>query len=222
MKYLLAIFDLDGTILNTLQDLADSTNAIMKKFEFPEHSVDNVRLMVGNGIPKLIERAIPDGVNNPKYNQVLADFIDYYRNHCEIKTAPYDGMIEAFKALKSAGVKIAVNTNKDETAAKKLCDNYFPDLIDYVSGGRKGKHHKPDPVGVYEIFNHFGFECSSDCKKAVFIGDSEVDIQTGTNAGLDAIGCAWGFRGKDFLAQHGAKIIVMTPSEMAKVILGIG
>ena len=133
MKYSLAIFDLGGTILNMLDDLADSTNAIMKKFGFPKRTTEEVRFMVGNGIPKLIERAIPDGINNPKDNQVLEDFIDYYRKHCEIKTAPYEGMIEALKTLKSAGVKIAVNTNKDETAARELCDNYFPDLIDYVS-----------------------------------------------------------------------------------------
>ncbi len=216
MKYSLAIFDMDGTILNTLDDMTDSLNEILTKYNLPLHTVDEVRFMVGNGIPKLIERAIPDGRSNSQYEKILADFIAYYEEHCAIKTAPYDGVVDCIKTLRAAGIKIAVNTNKVEPAAIALCDDYFPGLFDIISGSRPGMPPKPAPDGIYEILNRAGMDGKSDGQRAVFIGDSDVDMQTGMNAGLDVIGVDWGFRGKKFLEEHGAKVIMMNAAELAE------
>lgn len=210
MKYKLAIFDLDGTILNTLDDLADSCNYILKKNGLPQHSTEEIKYMVGNGIPKLIERALPADVGKEVQERVLAEFIAWYYNHCAIKTAPYKGIVECVSKLKACGVKTAVNTNKVHEAAVELCNKYFPDLFDVISGSRKGIPPKPAPNGINEILNKLNLS-ARDC---VFIGDSDVDIQTGTNAGMDTIGVDWGFRGADFLANHGACKIVFNCEEL--------
>ena len=215
MKYSLAIFDMDGTILNTLDDMTDSLNEILGRYKLPLHSLDEVRFMVGNGIPKLIERAVQGGRNHPDYEKILADFISYYEEHCAIKTAPYEGIVDCIKALRAEGIKVAVNTNKVEPAAIALCDDYFPGLFDVISGSRPGMPPKPAPDGIYEILNRAGMDGKSEGQKAVFIGDSDVDMQTGMNAGLDVIGVDWGFRGCDFLKEHGARLIMMTAKELA-------
>lgn len=219
-KYALAIFDMDGTILNTIDDLADSLNVILERYSMPLHTVDQVRFMVGNGIPKLIERAIPNGRNNPKFDEILKEYIAYYEEHSAIKTRPYDGIVETVKALRKSGVKIAVNTNKVEAAALDLVAKYFPDCFDIVSGSRPGLPPKPAPDGVYEILKRAGIDGKSQGQKAVFIGDSDVDLQTGINAGLDVIGVDWGFRGKAFLLEHGATEdnIVMKADELVEKI----
>lgn len=214
MKYSLVIFDMDGTILNTLDDMTDSLNEILAKYKLPLHTVEEVRFMVGNGIPKLVERALPNGCNTPDFEKILADFIAYYAKHCAIKTAPYNGIVDCIKALRACGIKIAVNTNKVESAAVELCNDYFPGLFDVISGSRPGMPPKPAPDGIYEILNRAEMDGKSEGQKAVFIGDSDVDMQTGMNAGLDVIGVDWGFRGKEFLQEHGAKTIVMTATEL--------
>ena len=214
MKYSLAIFDMDGTILNTLDDMTDSLNVILEKYGFPLHTVEEVRFMVGNGIPKLIERALPDGKNTAGYDKILADFIAYYEEHCAIKTAPYAGVVDCIKKLRAAGLKIAVNTNKVEAAAVSLCNDYFPGLFDIISGSRPGMPPKPAPDGIYEILARAQMDGKSQGQKAVFIGDSDVDMQTGMNAGLDVIGVDWGFRGKEFLRNHGADVIMITADEL--------
>ena len=219
MKYSLVIFDMDGTILNTLDDMTDSLNVILEKYKMPLHTPDEVRFMVGNGIPKLIERAIPDGRSNSDFDNVLKDFLSWYEAHCAIKTAPYDGVVDCIKKLRAAGIKIAVNTNKVEEAAVALCDDYFPGLFDVISGSRPGMPPKPAPDGIYEILKRAGMDGKSEGQKAVFIGDSDVDMQTGMNAGLDVIGVDWGFRGKDFLKEHGAEVIMMKASELAEYLV---
>ena len=216
MKYSLIIFDMDGTILNTLDDMTDSLNVILEKYKLPLHTVDEVRFMVGNGIPKLIERAIPAGRDNADFEKILADFIAWYEAHCAIKTAPYAGVVDCIKTLRAAGMKIAVNTNKVEPAAIALCDDYFPGLFDVISGSRPGMPPKPAPDGIYEILKRAGMDGKSEGQRAVFIGDSDVDMQTGMNAGLDVIGVDWGFRGKKFLEEHGAKVIMMDAGELAE------
>ena len=214
MKYSLAIFDMDGTILNTLDDMTDSLNVILEKYGFPLHTVEEVRFMVGNGIPKLIERALPDGKNTADYDKILADFIAYYEEHCAIKTAPYAGVVDCIKKLRAAGLKIAVNTNKVEAAAVSLCNDYFPGLFDIISGSRAGMAPNPAPDGIYGILARARMDGKSQGQKAVFIGDSDVDMQTGMNAGLDVIGVDWGFRGKEFLRNHGADVIMITADEL--------
>ena len=219
MKYSLAIFDMDGTILNTLDDMTDSLNEILAKYKLPLHTLDEVKFMVGNGIPKLIERAVPEGRSNPDYDKILTDFIAYYEEHCAIKTAPYEGVVDCIKTLRAAGIKIAVNTNKVEPAAIALCDDYFPGLFDIISGSRPGMPPKPAPDGIYEILKRAGMDGKSEGQRAVFIGDSDVDMQTGMNAGLDVIGVDWGFRGRDFLQQHGAPVIMMNARELAEYLV---
>ena len=215
MKYKIAIFDLDGTILNTLDDLADSLNVVLQEFKMPLHTYEQVRFMVGNGIPKLIERAVPEGTSNPKYTQVLNKYIEYYEKHCSKKTAPYDGILEILTQMKSYGMKLAVNTNKVAQAAEELCIHYFPSVFDYVCGSCPQIPVKPAPDGVNKILHHFNLKKED----AVYIGDSDVDIQTGKNAGIDVISAVWGFRGKDFLLQNGAEKIVQNAQELLEMIL---
>ena len=216
MKYRLAIFDLDGTILNTIDDIADSCNFILKKNNFPVHTVNEIKYFVGNGIPKLIERALPQNTPSDTKQGILDQFIEYYGSHSTVKTCAYNGITELLENLKSNGIRIAVNTNKHEQTSIDLCNKFFPGLIDIVCGGRPDVHHKPDPTGVEKILAAEKVEKS----KAVFIGDSDVDIATAKNAGIDSITVDWGFRGKDFLIAHGAKNVAMTPSELLKMILG--
>lgn len=215
MKYSLAIFDLDGTILNTLDDLADSCNVILQKYGFPLHSYEEIKYMVGNGIPKLIERALPQGTEKSIFEKVLSDYISYYDKHCDIKTAPYPGIIEAINQMKKCGMKVCVNTNKIQEAADVLCSKYFPGVFDVVAGGSINAKPKPAPDGVNKILKFFDFKAQD----GVFIGDSDVDIQTGKNAGMDSIGVAWGFRGYDFLKNHNAQKVVKNCDELLQALL---
>lgn len=214
MKYKLVIFDMDGTILNTIDDLADSCNVILEKYGFPLHTVEEIKYMVGNGIPKLIERALPENVDKETYDKVLKDYIDYYDKHCQIKTAPYPGMIETLKKLKKMGVKLAVNTNKIQSAAQILCDTYFPGLFDFLEGGAFNIPPKPAPDGVLRILQREGLSP----KDAIYIGDSDVDIQTGKNAGIDVAGVDWGFRGEAFLMAHGAVKVLKHCEELVSIV----
>ncbi|MGN0739414.1 MAG: HAD family hydrolase [Treponema sp.] len=216
MKYRLAIFDLDGTILNTLDDIADSCNFILEKNNFPVHTVNEIKYFVGNGIPKLIERALPEDTPPDTKKEILNQFIEYYGSHATVKTCAYDGITSLLENLKANKVHIAVNTNKHEQTSVDLCTRFFPGLIDIVCGGRPDVHHKPDPAGVEKILAAEKVEKS----KAVFIGDSDVDIATARNAGIDSIGAGWGFRGKDFLIANGASKVAMTPQELLQMILG--
>lgn len=211
MKYKLAIFDLDGTILNTLDDLADSCNHVLEEFNFPTYSTEKIKYFVGNGVPKLIERAVPDGIRNPDYEKVLKRFIEYYEKNSSIKTRPYDGITDLLNKLKQNNVLLAVNTNKIEEAAVILCNKYFPGIFSFISGGKKQHKPKPSVDGFNEIFSKTNGISLNEC---VHIGDSDVDIHTGQNAGIDAIGVSWGFRGKDFLLANGAKSVVDNCDEL--------
>ena len=200
MKYKLVIFDLDGTILNTIDDLADSCNVILQKNGFPVHTTEEIKYMVGNGIPKLIERALPPHTDKSTFEKVLSEYIEYYDSHCAIKTAPYEGIIEAISELKKHGIRVAVNTNKIQSAAEILCQRYFPGLFDIIAGGASDIPPKPAPDGVLKILR----EEKILPENALYIGDSDVDVATGKNAGIDEIGVDWGFRGEAFLREHGA------------------
>ncbi len=219
--YKLAIFDMDGTILNTIDDLADSCNVICKKYGYPLHTVEEIKYMVGNGIPKLMRRALPQDISEEQFQKVLAEYIEYYEDHCAIKTAPYKGIVECISSLRTAGVKVAVNTNKVQAAAEELCQMYFPNLFDVISGSRPGIPPKPDPTGLYEILREIGLSKEEACQPgtACFIGDSDVDLKTGVDSGLDFIGVDWGFRGHTFLLEHGASLVVNNTEELKKLIL---
>ncbi|MBR5646875.1 MAG: HAD family hydrolase [Treponema sp.] len=219
--YKLAIFDMDGTILNTIDDLADCCNYICSKYGFPLHTVDQIKSFVGNGIPRLMRRALPSDIDDELFDKLLSEYIEYYGQHCNEKTAPYEGIVECIKNIRRAGVKVAVNTNKVQDAAEELCNIYFPDMFDCIMGSRPGIPPKPDPKGLYEILKEMNISKQEACVPgaACFIGDSDVDLQTGLNSGFDFIGVDWGFRGKDFLIRNGAEVVVMNAEELQQKIL---
>lgn len=206
------IFDLDGTLLNTLDDLADSTNYALSRFGYPTRTIEEVRQFVGNGVAKLIERAIPEGKNNPNFEKCLAIFKENYAQNMYNKTAPYNGIIEMLSNLKSKGIKIAVVSNKFDLAVKELCKKYFEGFIDFAAGENEaqGIKKKPAPDTVISVLNEFNF-ASED---AVYVGDSDVDIMTAKNSQMPCISVTWGFRDEKFLLENGATILINAPSEI--------
>ncbi len=206
------IFDLDGTLLNTLDDLADSTNYALSRFGYPTRTIEEVRQFVGNGVAKLIERAIPEGKNNPNFEKCLAIFKENYAQNMYNKTAPYNGIIEMLSNLKSKGIKIAVVSNKFDLAVKELCKKYFEGFIDFAAGENEaqGIKKKPAPDTVISVLNEFNF-ASED---AVYVGDSDVDIMTAKNSKMPCISVTWGFRYEKFLLENGATILINAPSEI--------
>lgn len=213
MKKLL-IFDLDGTILNTLDDLADSTNYALRQHGLPERSITEVRNFVGNGIGKLIERAVPEGCSEETRTNVLNDFSAHYKVHSADKTRPYDGILEVLKELNSRGYLLAVVSNKADFAVHSLCEHYFPGIFSFVVGEREDVRRKPAPDSVFAVLERF----QTEKKDAVYIGDSDVDAQTARNAGVDLIAVAWGFRDREVLEANGAKVILKTPDEILSVL----
>lgn len=206
------IFDLDGTLLDTLDDLYLSVNHILSKYNFPLRTKDEVRMFVGNGVPKLIERALPKGYDNETFDTALADFKKYYGAHCNDNTQPYPKIMESLTYLKEQGYKIAVVSNKVDFATKSLCRDYFGSLVDVAIGQREGIEKKPAPDSVFEAMRIL------NSKNAVYIGDSDVDVMTAKNANLPCIAVTWGFRDKDFLSQSGAKIFAHDANEMLYLI----
>lgn len=206
------IFDLDGTLLNTLDDLADSTNYALSRFGYPTRTIEEVRQFVGNGVAKLIERAIPEGKNNPNFEKCLAIFKENYAQNMYNKTAPYNGIIEMLSNLKSKGIKIAVVSNKFDLAVKELCKKYFEGFIDFAAGENEaqGIKKKPAPDTVISVLNEFNFAPED----AVYVGDSDVDIMTAKNSKMPCISVTWGYRDEKFLLENGATILINAPSEI--------
>ncbi len=217
LKYPLIVFDMDGTILNTLDDLMDATNFGLKKNGFPERTLEEVKWMVGRGMPRLIHSALPENHSEEDFNKVYKDFLDYYAEHDADKTCAYEGIADAAKALKDAGYIITVNSNKNDKDAVVLAEEYFPGLFHFVLGSRPDMEKKPAPDGVLYISKKYGIDIS----KVIFIGDSDVDFQTAKNAKVQFIGCHWGFRGADFLREQGAQVIAMTPAELPGIVAGL-
>ena len=206
------IFDLDGTLLDTLGDLAASVNYALRTHGMPEHSVDDVRRFVGNGVRKLMERAVPDGADNPRFDAAFATFRQHYMAHSLDTTRPYEGIPEALEALKARGCHLAVVSNKMMAATQELCRHFFPDTIEVAIGEDEaaGIRRKPAPDTVFAALKALGV----GKENAVYVGDSDVDIQTACNAGLPCISVLWGFRDRDFLLQNGAETFISTPSEL--------
>ena len=214
MKYQLAIFDLDGTILNTLDDLADSLNHVLTQHGFSQYTADEVRMMVGNGILTLIKRALPNGTEQTTVEAVYNDFNAYYKLHSADKTKPYNGITEMLEQLKSKGVKLAVVSNKADYAVQDLCVKYFGGIFDAVAGEKTGVPKKPAPDGVNNILAELGIER----KNSVYIGDSDVDLHTAENAEMDCISVNWGFRDENLLRENGAERIVSTTDEIVEIV----
>ena len=212
MTYNTFIFDLDGTLLDTLGDLAASTNYALRTHGMPEHPIDDVRRFVGNGVRKLMQRAVPGGEANPDFEAAFATFREHYMNHSLDTTRPYPGIPETLAALKARGCRLAVVSNKMMAATQDLCNHFFADTIQVAIGENEaeGICKKPAPDTVYAALKKLGV--SKD--DAVYVGDSDVDIQTAANSGLPCISVLWGFRDRDFLIQHGAKTFISAPSEL--------
>jgi phosphoglycolate phosphatase len=215
MKYSAAIFDMDGTILNTLDDLADAANYALSANGMPVRTTDEVRCFVGNGVRKLIERAVPAGTDVSGIDKVYADFSSYYAGHCADRTQPYEGIKEMLAVIRSAGMKTAVVSNKDDYAVQTLARVYFPALFDAVAGVHEGIKKKPAPDTVFEVMKRLDVTK----EQCMYIGDSEVDIQTSQNVGIPCISVSWGFKGRDFLEEHGAYMIVDMVSELTDLLL---
>ncbi len=206
------IFDLDGTLLDTLADLAASVNYALRQCGMPEHSVEDVRRFVGNGVRLLMERAVPQGAGNPQFDAAFATFRQHYMAHSLDTTRPYDGIPEMLAALRAKGCRTAVVSNKFMLATQELMHHFFPDTIEVAIGEHEaeGIRKKPAPDTVIEALRQLGV----GKENAVYIGDSDVDIQTACNCGLPCISVLWGFRDRDFLIQHGAETFISAPSEL--------
>ena len=204
------IFDLDGTLLSTLNDLATSTNYALRWAGMPERTIEEIRMFVGNGVKLLMERAIPNGINNPKFEETYTKFREHYLEHNLDTTSPYEGIPALLHELKRRGKKLAIVSNKFYAATQDLAKHFFPDTIEVAIGERETIRKKPAPDTVLEALRQLG----ASKEGAVYIGDSDVDIMTAKNCGLPCISVLWGFRDKDFLIQHGGTIFVNKPSEI--------
>ena len=201
MKYKVVIFDLDGTVLDTIGDLAAAVNYALERFSLPTHSVEDVRRMVGNGVANLIRRAVPKDVSDEKCAEILAAFKARYREHINDLTKPYAGICEMLKALKEAGIYVGINSNKFDAALQSLCRIHFDGLYDYAVGESEVTPKKPDPTAAQRIMAAAG----ASAAETIYIGDSSVDLDTAKNAGVDSAWVSWGFRRPD--EMEGCEIV---------------
>ena len=211
-RYSTFIFDLDGTLLDTLADLAASVNYALGSCGLPQHTTDDVRRFVGNGVRVLMERAVPQGAQNPLFDTAFATFRQHYLDHSLDTTRPYDGIPQLLAELRQRGCRLAVVSNKFYAATQELCRHFFPDTISVAIGEHEaeGIRKKPAPDTVVEALRQLGVGSEG----AVYVGDSDVDVLTARNSGLPCISVLWGFRSRDFLIQHGATTFALTPQDI--------
>lgn len=211
------IFDLDGTILNTLEDLAAATNWVCTQHGWPVHQVEEYKYFVGNGAPKLLERVVPDGIEltDALHRQLLEEFTRRYNAHKEDKTTVYAGMPQALKRLKEGGLTLAVLSNKPHGAAFPVVERYYPGIFDAVQGALPDLPVKPDPTLLHRLMGELGATAAD----TLFVGDSNVDIRTAKNGGLTGCGVLWGFRTRAELEAEGADFIAETPEKLVELIL---
>lgn len=214
MGYSTVIFDLDGTLLNTLEDLTDSVNYALGVMGYPVRDIDEVRAFVGNGIKMLIERAVPEKTKPCDVEQTLAHFKEYYAKHNQDKTKPYDGVCELMARLKEKGIKMAIVSNKIHSGVIALRDEFFKD-IEIAIGDMPELRRKPAPDSCFLALD----KLKSTVEETVYVGDSDVDLETAKNAGIDCISVLWGFRDKDFLIKKGAGVFADTPDDVERLVL---
>jgi phosphoglycolate phosphatase len=215
MKYSTVIFDLDGTLTNTLEDLHDSTIFALQNLGYPLHNIEKTRQSVGNGNENLIARLLPGGRENPNFDKALNLFKEHYGKNSKNKTRPYEGIESLLKELKSQNFKLAVISNKFDWAVKDIVDYFFPNVFDISVGESESIKRKPCPDALFKVVNDLG----EDLNNVVFVGDSDVDIMTAKNAGVDVISVSWGFRTRDELLKAGAETIIDNPDELLKYVL---
>lgn len=212
----LCIFDLDGTLVDSLVDLKESVNVILKRHSFEEKTMNQIRSYVGNGLYKLMERSVPQSCQQDKLDQLYEEFLEYYGEHCNDHTVKYDGIEEMLKGLKKKGLLLAISSNKRNELVQKLWKEHFGQLIDLAIGEDpfRGIRKKPEKDEVEYLLN----QLQITPREAVYIGDSEVDIQTAHQSGLDSISVSWGFKTRDFLEKNGASAIADTPEDLIQLL----
>ena len=215
MKYKAVLFDMDGTVLDTLGDLAAAVNHTLREFSMPERSIAEVTAALSNGAAYLIAHTVPDGTPKELTDKVLAAYAPYYDAHCDILTGPYDGIVPLMQKLRGKGVKLAVISNKQDTAVKPLAEKYFPGLLEIAVGESAEVRRKPNPDAVLAALRHIGVERED----AIYVGDTEVDLQTARNAGMECASVDWGFRTREQLVEIGAEHIFDTVQELEEYLL---
>ena len=215
MRYKAVLFDMDGTVLDTLGDLANAINHILTEYRMPERSLSEVAHFLGNGAAHLVRSAVPEGTDEALWREMLAVYQPWYDSHCDILTAPYPGILALMEALKAAGVKQAVISNKQDSAVRMLAAQHFPGLLETAVGESATVRRKPNPDAVLAALEAMGVEK----RDAVYVGDTEVDIETAKNAGLDCAVVGWGFRTEEQLHAAGAGRIFRTADELRRWLL---
>lgn len=218
MRYNTIIWDMDGTLLDTLNDLAAAVNYTLRTYGLPLREKEDVRRLLGNGVRNLMRGAVPEGEKNPRFEDIFADFKAYYVDHCRDTTGPYEGIVETLQRLREKGVRMAVVSNKLQAGVDELWEAHFRDTIDVAIGEREGVARKPAPDMVQLALRELGAE--GEGVRAVYIGDSEVDIATARNSGLECISVTWGFRDREWLEEQGAMTMADRPSDIVDIVSG--
>lgn len=210
VKVRAVVFDLDGTLLDTLEDLANATNWALRRNGMPERSLAEIRQFVGNGVRRLVERAVPMGTDDALFERTFDDFKRYYVNHCQERTCLYDGIPELLRELKEKGYKLAIVSNKLQAGVDELYERYFRDTVEVALGEQPQWQRKPAPDMVLEALRRLGVTAD----EAIYVGDSDVDMATARNSGLSCISVLWGFRDPEFLKAHGATCFAQRPADI--------
>ena len=208
------VWDMDGTVLNTLIDLRDSVNYVLRKYNMPEHTIEEYRRFFGSGIRYALECAVIEGTPSETIDEMLPIFKEHYDIHCLDNTCPYDGILDAMKKLKEKGYKMAIVSNKIDSAVKELNEKFFKEYVDVAIGETPGTKRKPAPDMVEQALKELG----SSKEESIYIGDSEVDLQTAINSSLPCISVLWGFRDRDYLIEQGATTFAETPEELIQLL----
>lgn len=214
MKYDAIIFDLDGTLLNTLEDLAGAVNFCMEKYGYALRTLEEIRCFVGNGIQKLVERALPADISQEDFTRVFEDFRTYYTGHCQEKTRAYDGIMDLLACLSAKGCPMAIVSNKNMAAVQELNRLYFAEYIQIAIGEQEGVRKKPFPDSAYKAME--GLNVTRD--KVLYVGDSEVDAETARQAGIDCVLVSWGFRDRELLESLDVLAVIDTPDELLHIL----
>jgi len=214
MNYKAIIFDLDGTLLNSLVDIADSVNFVLKKYNLPVHSIEEYKLFIGSGIEKLVERALPDNISDENFKKYLDEIKSVYEKNQISKTKPYDGILEMLKILNNKGVSLNILSNKPIDFTKMVVEHFLGDIkFDNVLGAREGVPKKPNPQAVSEIIDNLKL----NKEEVLYVGDTGTDMQTAENAGLTSVGVLWGFRGLEELMENNADYIIEETSKIIEI-----
>jgi len=208
------IFDLDGTLVDTLADLTDSMNAALSRLGFPARSTDECRQMIGFGLRRFAEKALGDE-HTGLTDALMSCMVDHYKDHCLLKTAPYPDMESVVKTLSEKGFRLAVMTNKNQAPSEQITRHFFGCAFDPIRGATGSRKVKPNPQTTLDILDGWGLEKH----EAVFVGDSEIDVQTAANAGIRCVACQWGFRSRDQLLSAGAETIICRPEQLFKIVI---